>query len=391
MMRILLVVSSANDIFIYNLAKWLKQSLDCTLDAFELNPSSSANQEDSTGLFSNVGSADRKHWWWKNTISRFLLPPLKFAQQLDNFVSKRHYDIIHVQGVWPYIPLTKTLKTHTDRLLVSFWGNEHTMGEVWRSHVIYDYKLKKFMKTVDGITGAVARLKVMHQLFPNVSLYESRFGIPSLDIIGYLNKSQSKEDSKQFWQMPVNKTSVLIGYSGKRLHNHLYIIKELMKHAGLCDKLHLLAPMTRGASEGYVKEVESALAQSGYSYTLIKGKFLSDEEIARLRHATDIVLQFADNDAYSRSILESICAGALMIYGDWIKYKALLADDEFEAIETDSIGSGVRILEDYVVSPEKYKAIGERNISVGCKQFLWSECIKDFVNIYNGEKDVEVF
>jgi len=390
-MKILLVVSSANDIFIYNLAKWLKLSINCSLDAFELNSSSSAHQEDSSSLFDNIGLASKNKWWMKLKLFRFVFSPISFSKQLDGFVSQKRYDVIHIQGVWSYIPLTQKLKSNTEKLFVSFWGNEHLMGKIWSSHVIYDYKLKKFIKSVDGITGATARLQIMHKLFPQTPLYECRLGIASLDQIEILNKTYTKDNSKKYWHMPTNKTSVLIGYSGKRIHNHIEIIHELKKHVDLYDKIHLLAPMTRGATTSYIKEVEMALSMSGYSYTLIKDKFLSDDEIARLRHSTDIVLQFAQNDAYSRSIIESICAGAIMIYGNWINYKDLLANDNFEAIEANSISDGIRILENYIVSPEKYTTIGERNTSVGCKQFLWSECIKDFVSIYKGRKDVEVF
>ena len=390
-MKILLVVSSANDVFIYNLAKWLKQSMECTIDAFELYPSVTANQEDSSGLLETVVTADRSCWWWNNTMTRFVFSPLKFAKQLDEFVSNKHYDVIHIQGVWAYLPLTNNLRAHTDKLFVSFWGIEHIKGEVWHSHLIYDYRLKRFIKTIDGITGALARLKVMKELFPETPLYESRFGMASLDTIVNLNNSQKKEESKRYWGMPPDKISLLIGYSGKRLHNHLDIIKALKNYPDFYNRVHLLAPMTRGASSDYVKEVEKALTQSGYSYTLLKDRFLTDEEIGILRHSTDVVFQFADSDAYSRSIIESICAGAILIYGNWIKYNDLLADDGFEAFETDSIQGGIKILNDYVISPEKYMLIGKKNVSSGCKQYQWSECIKDFVGIYTGEKNAEVF
>lgn len=365
--------------------------MDCTIDAFELNPSVFANQKDSSGLFETVETADRSRWWWKNTLARFVFSPIKFAKQLDEFVSKKHYDVIHIQGVWAYLPLTNNLRAHTDKLFVSFWGNEHIKGEVWHSHLIYDYRLRRLIKNVDGITGAIARLKVMKELFPGTPLYESRLGVASLDTIVKLNDIQTKEDSKLYWKMPANKVSVLIGYSGKRLHNHLDIIKALKNYPELYIHIHLLAPMTRGASSGYVKEVEEALVKSGYSYTLLKDRFLTDEEMGLLRHATDIVFQYADSDAYSRSIIESICAGAILIYGNWIKYSDLLADDGFEAFETDGIEGGIKILHEYIESPEKYKQIGKKNISAGCKQYQWSECIKDFVGFYTGGKNAEVF
>ncbi len=391
-MKILLVVSNSNDVFIYNLAKWLKLSFDCTLHAFELFPSSGANQEDSAGLFETVESANWTKWWGRNRLSRFFLSPIMIAHQLDEFISCNYYDAVHVQGVWFYVPFTKKLKSQTTRLFVSFWGNEHIEGKVWHSHRVFQVFLNQFMKTVDGITGAIPRLQVMHGIFPNTPLYESRLGIASLDTILSLDRSSSKEESKKYWRIPINKTSVLIGYSGKRLHNHLSIIKELNRHVELYDKIHLLAPMTRGAaSDGYVGEVEDALAHSGFSYTILKNGFLSDDEIARLRHATDIVFQFSDNDAYSRSIIESICAGALLVYGNWIKYKELLQKDRFAACEVSDITEGIKVLGQYIESPDPFMRMIEGNVSVGGKQYLWSECIKDFIGFYTGTKDAEVF
>ena len=70
----------------------------------------------------------------------------------------------------------------------------------------------------------------MKELFPETPLYESRFGMASLDTIVNLNNSQKKEESKRYWGMPPDKISLLIGYSGKRLHNHLDIIKALKNY-----------------------------------------------------------------------------------------------------------------------------------------------------------------
>lgn len=390
-MRILFVVTSANDVFVYNLAKWIRASLDCTLDAYELNPSSTTNQMDSTGLFNLVETASWNSWWGKNKVTRFVLSSTMIARQLDAFVGDKYYDVIHVHGVWDYIPLTKSLKTRTDKLYVSFWGSELMISKICFSHKLYYAKTQRFIDTVDGITGARERLRMLHEHFPQAHMYETRLGIASLDNIIRLVKCEPKGDSKQFWQIPNEKVSLLIGYSGKRLHNHIYIINELKKHPELSDKIHLLAPMTRGSAPDYIKEVERSLNQSGFSYTLIKDRFLSDEEVAHLRRATDIVFQFADRDAYSRSIIESLCAGALLIYGNWIKYQNLLNDDGFEAVESESVDNGVAIINDFIEQPNKYESLIERNLSVGYQKYLWSECIKGFVDLYTGKKDAEVF
>lgn len=390
-MRILLIVTGANDVFIYNLAKWLKKSLDCSLDAFELFSSTTANQENSEGLFETVETANWQSWWGNNKLTRFVLSPIMIARQLDRFVSDKHYDIIHVHGVWFYVPFTKKLKKHAGKLFISFWGSEHVTGTVWKSHKIFDMKLKRFVNRVDGITGTKARFDVYHRLYPNTKLYQAKLGAASMERLLYLNQTQSKEDSKRYWQIPTGKITILIGYSGKRLHNHLGIISEFNKHPELVDKVHILAPMTRGADAVYVKEVESALETSLFSYTLLKDRFLSDEDIAQLRYATDIVFQFASSDAYSRSIIECICAGAILIYGDWINYRQLLEDDDFKAIAVSNIEKGIDVLKDFIDNNNKYKSISIHNIQTGGKKFLWSECIKDWVDIYTDKKNAEVF
>ena len=392
--KILLIGTSASDVFIHNMAKWLKRSMDCTVDAFELYPSSTANQESgSSSLFNVIETAKwTSSWWGRNKITRFICSPVKIAQQLDRFVSDKHYDVIHVHGVWFYVPLTRELKKHTEKLFVSFWGIEYKGGEIWRSHSLYEKKNRDFIDSVDGIVGTKARFKEFSIWFPNTKMYQACLGAASMDAIVSLTQTRTKEESKQYWNIPVNKITVLIGYSGKSLHNHLEIISAFNNHPELVDYIHLLAPMTRGAeSSNYINDVENALKSSPYSYTLLKDRFLTDEDVAQLRYATDIVFQFATSDAYSRSIIECICAGAILIYGDRINYKELLADDHFEAFVANNIEKGIEILHDYISSQDKYKKISNHNMECGGKKYLWSECIKDWVDIYNGVKNAEVF
>lgn len=390
-MKILLIVTSGSDVFVHNYAKWLEKTLDCTIDAFELYPSSKANQKDSSGIFKKVETANWDSWWGKNKITRFLCSHYGVANQLDRFLSDKEYDIIHVHGVWFYVPFVKTLKIHTRKLFVSFWGAEYKNGKVWKSHRIFESKLKSFIRNVDGIINTKARLDELHTLYPTTKLYHAILGAASMETILELDKVETKESAKNYWGIPDDKITVLIGYSGKKIHNHLEIINEFHNHPNLLEKIHLLAPMTRGANTNYADEVEIALSNSGFSYTLMKDRFLSDNDIAQLRRATDIVFQFANSDAYSRSIVECICAGALLIYGNWINYNKFLSDDGFAAIEVENINKGIEVLKDFLYSKDKYRAMCASNMKIGGKKFLWSECIKDWVDIYTGNQNAEVF
>ena len=71
-----------------------------------------------------------------------------------------------------------------------------------------------------------------------------------------------------------------------------------------------------------------------------------------------------------------------MICGNWFTNYYVLKDDGFNYIEVEDIKSGVeemfRVLEDETIRKE----IKNKNSLVGFKKYLWSECIKDFVNTY---------
>ena len=51
-MKLLLIVGCANDIFVYNYAKWLKKSMNVSIDIFEFFPSS--QQSFGTEYYDNV-------------------------------------------------------------------------------------------------------------------------------------------------------------------------------------------------------------------------------------------------------------------------------------------------------------------------------------------------
>ena len=182
--------------------------------------------------------------------------------------------------------------------------------------------------------------------------------------------------------MPEDKLSVMIGYSGKVLHRHIPIVRELVQHPCLRERIHILAPMTRGSKEDYVEAVRQELENSGFSYTLISGRFLSDEDMARVRNATDIALQLSEWDGFSRSIVECLCAGSVLVYGKWLEYGRLLSPAGLEGIEVDSIGSGVAALASIVDNMDAYKEMAVSNHENGRHQGLWSECIKDWVEAY---------
>lgn len=379
-LNILLVVGTANDIFIYNMAKWLKKSMNVNIDVFEFYPSHKQGYDNR--YYDNLVSVDNNNFLLKIRGVRTLIKPYIESKQLKTYLLNKHYDIIQCHWIVPGLVLTDTLKEHCNKLCVTFWGGELTKLSLLYSHKYYLNKLKRFISSVDCIINSHFFHNKLKSFAPdlNITFHDAALGSSSIEELYKLNDIEIKNKSKQYWNIPLDKTSVLIGYSGKSLHNHIPIIEELTKRNDYEKRIHLLAPMTRGASENYITEVENALKKSGFSYTLIKDRFLSDLEVARLRRSTDITLQLSDFDGYSRSIVECLCAGSILIYGDWLNYKDRLNDDGFSAYSVSSIEKAVLVMEEVIRGSQIN--ITNENLYKG-RKYLWSECIKDWVNIYS--------
>lgn len=379
-LNILLLVGTANDIFISNMSKWLKKSMNVSIDVFEFEPSS--NQGYDNRYFDNLTSVIYKNPLMKVKGVRSLIKPYIGSKQLRRYLSNKHYDIIQCHWIVPAVVLTKNIKEHCSKLYVTFWGGELESLKLLYSHDYYLFKLKGLLDSVDTIINSQLFLNRLNVFVPNLSvkLHNASLGSSSIEELYKLNDNEKLEQSKQYWDIPLDKTTILIGYSGKELHNHIPIINELKKNEEYKTKLHLLAPMTRGGSKQYITNVEDELYKSGFSYTLIKDRFLSDLEVARLRRSTDITLQLSDFDGYSRSIVELLCAGSILIYGDWLNYKDRLNDDGFSAYSVSSIEKAVLVMEEVIRGSQIN--ITNENLYKG-RKYLWSECIKDWVNIYS--------
>lgn len=379
-MKLLLIVGAANDIFIYNYAKWIKSSMSCEIDVFEVYPS--AKQGFDNSYYSHVYAA-----------KGYSLPIPKGKQLLDNivrginlqrFLRGKRYDIIHSHWVVSPVSLQRHLKNHCRKLILTFWGGEFDKQTILYSNKLYRYCLNILSKQVDCIVNnqndkkhIIGNLPFFKGIFKNAIL-----GSAPLEELYKLIQTESKMKSKELLNMPTDKLVVLIGYSGKSIHRQIPIIKELHKYPQLKNKIHILAPMTRGASNEFITLVENELKDLDFSFTLIAGRFLTDEEVARIRNATDIALQLSEWDAFSNSILECLCAKAILIYGDWLGYENHLPSLGFKGIEVQSVEDGITKLADLATRETDYQEMTESNYKNGRNQSLWSECIKDWVAAY---------
>lgn len=382
-MKALVIIANSRDIYAYNILKWMKKSMDVDIDVFEWDNKEDQNM-DSTPYCNLIYGCDANHWTSKIKGLRIFLTPIYQHLKLKKFLKGKHYDII--QCHWMIAPLCMTLDLHEfcDKLYVTFWGREYSTIKLFNSKKIMWFYMRKFMNNVDYIISYYAEKSRILGIFPD---FKDRYicaelGAGPLENVYNIMATETKDKSKEYYEMPTSKYTIMVGYSGKALHQHIPIIKEFSRCDELKAKLHLLAPMTRGADPGYVKEVEDMLQKSGYSYTVLKDRFLTDDEIARLRNATDITFQLSTTDSFSRTIIECLCAKSIVIYGDWIQYKMHLDNTKLIAYPVSSITDGVNKVKDVLMNIAKYKKDAEQNSIVGKGQYLWSECINDWKEAY---------
>lgn len=381
-MRILLIVGSANDIFISSMSKWLKRSIkDLTIDIFEFYPTSSQEEN----IFADsVHSLPKNVWHQKIPKFRTWVHPYFASRSLQLFLRDKTYDIIHCHWIVPPLVLTPNIRQHCKTLYATFWGREWAMFSILGSNKLYKKHLDCFINEVDFIINSKSFKNTLLSLYPNhVSKHiEGYLGSEPLEELYELMRIENKCNSKDILSIDNSKFTVLIGYSGKSLHQHLAIIDQLSQMPSLKNKLHILAPMTRGAELSYCDEVQSALVKSGYSFTLLRDRFLSNIEVARLRNATDITLQLSTSDGFSRSILECLCAKSILIYGDWLNYDEHLNNANLKAHPVSSIKHGVEKINDIIQNMSQYQEEVELNSIHGKHRNIWSECITAWVNAY---------
>lgn len=119
------------------------------------------------------------------------------------------------------------------------------------------------------------------------------------------------------------KIIVTCGYNGAEGQNHAAIIDAIK---GLPEviktKSSFLFPMTYGATTEYLSKVRNALDKVDVHYTIID-KYISSEEIAAIRLASDVVVNIQKTDAFSGSLQGHLYCNNVMIIGEWLNYVPL--------------------------------------------------------------------
>jgi len=247
--------------------------------------------------------------------------------RLLSVVTKRQkYDIIHVHyiGVFHMLVLC---------VAVLNWKTSHIVGTYWGSDLFRacDKKRKllgRFLKHFRHISLSTNEMREeFTSIFDNTydeKLRMALFGISRFADISAIMEAHTIDDCKAHISIDPKKTVVCVGYNAAEQQQHLKVIAQIPKlKKDILDRIVWVFPMTYGysADETVIKVQEKLSSMDTDS--IVIAEFMNDEEVAKLRIATDIFIHAQTTDAFSASIQESLYTGSIVVNPIWIQYSEI--------------------------------------------------------------------
>jgi hypothetical protein len=373
----LLLVGNAQHQFILEYVKWLKKVepkiiIDVLSDrAF---PNNSDHPYDNVHIV-NV------HTKFYSVVQR--IPILK---NIYHWVKYRHiirktknYDYIHIHFLSIYASyfLSKVKKFSNAKLFISIWGSD------FYHHYLKDKRLfENAIKAADKITFTNEELRIIFSdrfSWQSDNLKICRFGLAPLELLN--NMKLSKQEAKKKLLLNVNKLHITIGYNLSPNQQHIAILKEIKKLRKYYAQIELLIPITYGGSENYRQEIIKYLKYLDIDYK-IYDQYLSNEDVAFIRKASDIMIQLQKTDQFSGSMQEHMFARNVVITGSWLPYETFKKNDIYfiEITDFSEISTVLHtILNDY---NSFYKQTIPNPLSI-FELSSWETNIQDWVQLYD--------
>lgn len=375
----ILIVGDGNHQFITNYAFWLKRELgvDTTIDILSISPLKKSNLKYYDSCFQINFNSIIYNFISKikgiSRIYRFVL-----YNRLVSSLKEYHFVHFHFIDVDSYYLSNLFKKKFTSKIILSIWGSDlYKLGKknerdfintVNASHTItftneksIDYFKEKFSWVKDNLRIC-------------------RFGLAPLENLKSLNLSKS--ECKRNLGIEEDKTIITVGYNLSPAQQHLKILQQFEKEELklLKDRVVLLFPITYGGNIKYKEKLLKKIKELPFEYCIFDS-FLSDEQIAIIRKASDIMIQLQQTDQFSGSMQEHLFAKNIVITGSWLPYGTIkenggwfLEIDEFQKINN--------FILEIINNPNKYEEETEFNSKVVEELSSWEKNIKLWTNIY---------
>ena len=261
---------------------------------------------------------------------------------------------------------------------ISFWGSD-----AYRISKTRKEKLNELTTNSKLIRfNTVEMLLKMEKVFEHkAKLGFQIFGNEYFKKISSINttKIQAKEQLK----IPLEKTSVIIGYNASQGQQHEHILNQLTNLPDdLKNKLVLVLPLTYGGDLPRKKEIIE-IAKKTAIETIYFTNSLTELELCKLRLCSDIAINLQISDAFSASLQEHFYTNTLMILGNWLPYDWLAKKGlKFYAIDKDQLNECLLKVVDNI-ELEQMRCSANKHIisSISSWEYVCSDWRDDYIQM----------
>ncbi|MBO5468260.1 MAG: hypothetical protein J6A03_00760 [Lachnospiraceae bacterium] len=300
------------------------------------------------------------------------------------WILKHQYDYVHVQAVG-YNQLEKAvfIADNKSKLIISYWA--HPTGK----REINDVgKLLKYVHKISFVTDSLKKEfqeNYGHEFDEKIfciKLYSGGFE-RLRDVVTHGKLANLRKISKKKMNIPSNRVSIALGYCARKDQQHIRVLRELQK---LSDdelkNIYLYIHVAYGTDDRhYIRQIEmmaNKLSRRG-CICEVSQKFMTGNRLACLRLAMDVFINVELQDALSATMQEYICAGSMVLNGDWLDYHDL---DQYGIHYTKILGlNDLSVVLSKII--EKPIVIDGYN-SFKIKQYRsWGDEVHKWIELYN--------
>lgn len=323
----ILVIANANSEWVYNFISLFQGSgINVSLCSYYRIEQSYYNRYDQLGIH-----IIRSPEYVQNYLDRYkhsFMSKVFFLSSLirtvRGFSRTSKWDIINIQYVDPHLLRVFALfPALTRKLVLSYWGSD-----LMRENSAVLGSITEIVSNSLGSTFDNGDLVRIHEnLYPD---YQKRsiimLPLPILDDIERLDSEKQSEyiciDGQTIKR---DKILICIGYNGRRQQQHDMVLNQLKKmNEKIKSKISLLFPFTYSVDkyDTYIDDLKVQISESGIESYIFE-RLLSNEDLARLRIATDVFINAQTTDAFSGSVCEALYAGGILVNAKWLHYEEL--------------------------------------------------------------------
>lgn len=253
--------------------------------------------------------------FWKWGYRKYVKKTERLLESLGQF------DVLHEHYVKDYIaPVIYQLRYLYGRIVLTYYGSDLYRTNIVRRFLTLPslFAAHRITLISDDMMDSFKSALLFNRFSKKCSVVD--FGNMFYDRINSLDNK--KEDCKKSLGFEPNTLLITVGYVGRPQMQQYETIEALTNDNRFPYKKVQFAIPAYGMSNDDYDKIQKLAQNRGMSIMLFRD-FMGEEEVSKLRVATDIFIHAQTTDALSCAMLEHLFAGSIVVNGAWLRYGTL--------------------------------------------------------------------